>query len=83
MIQGSFWTVAVDPHRAGYVRNIEADPRVRVRLGGRWREGVAYPLPGDDAHRRMFKVNPLNGLFIGIAGREHLSIRVDLEEPAE
>ena len=78
----SVWMVAVDPGQAGYVRNLEADPRVRVRIRGRWLEGVAELLPDDDARRRMFRVNPLNGLFIGIAGRDHLTIRVQVcEDP--
>lgn len=74
-----FWLVAVDPRRAGYVRNIEANPRVRVRVRGAWRDGVAYLLPVDDARRRMFRINPVNGLYIAIAGREHLTIRVALD----
>lgn len=75
----SFWFVAVDPLQAAYVKNIEANPRVRVQLGGQWREGVAHLLFDDDVRKRMLTLNPLNGLFILIAGREHVSIRVDLE----
>ena len=78
-IGGCVWIVAVDPARAGYVRNIEADPRVRVMVQGRWRDGTARLVPDDDARRRMFQINPLNGLFIGIAGRDHTTIRVDLD----
>ena len=44
----TFWIVAERGRRAGYVRNIEANPRVRVKVGGRWRAGVAYPMPDDD-----------------------------------
>jgi deazaflavin-dependent oxidoreductase (nitroreductase family) len=79
----SFWVVAADPAHAGYVRNIEADPRVRVKFHGRWRDGVAHPLPDDDARRRMFWINPLNGLFIWIAGRDHTTIRIELTPTAE
>jgi deazaflavin-dependent oxidoreductase (nitroreductase family) len=79
IIGGSFWLVATDPDQAGYVRNIKARPEVRVRVGGRWRPGVAHCLPEDNARRRMFQLNPLNGLFIAIAGRHHLTIRVDLD----
>jgi hypothetical protein len=34
-----FWIVAEHGRRANYVRNIEANPRVRVRVGRRWHEG--------------------------------------------
>ena len=76
----SVWIVAADPAQAGYVRNLQADPRVRVRIRGRWRPGVAEPLPDDDARRRMFRINPLNGVYIAIAGRDHLTIRVRVGE---
>ena len=79
MIDGSFWIVAADPRQAAYVSNIEANPRVRVMVGRRWRDGVAHLLEEDNARRRMFQINPMNGLFIAIAGRDHLTIRVDLE----
>ena len=78
MMGGSVWIVAADPGEAGYVRNLQADPRVRVRTGGRWRDGLAELVPDDDARRRMFRINPLNGLFIGIAGRDHLTIQVQV-----
>ena len=35
---GVFWIVAEHGRQASYVRNIEANPRVRVRIGRRWRE---------------------------------------------
>lgn len=79
MVDGSVWIVAADPGQAGYVRNLEADPRVRVRIRGRWRTGRAELVPDDDSRRRMFRINPLNGLFIAIAGRDHLTIRVRVE----
>jgi deazaflavin-dependent oxidoreductase (nitroreductase family) len=75
----SFWLVAADPREAGYVKNIEADPRVRVQLGGRWRSGVAHLLPDDDPRKRMVRLNPANALFIWLAARDHLTIRVDLD----
>ena len=42
------WLVAEYGRRAAYVRNLEADARVRVKVRGRWRRGTAHPLPGDD-----------------------------------
>lgn len=83
IIGEDFWLVAADPTRAGYVRNIEADPEVRVKVGGQWRNGVAHLIPMDNARRRMFRLNPLNGLYIAIAGREHLTIRIGLDPMAQ
>ena len=36
-----FWIVGEYGRRANYVRNIDATPSVRVRIGRRWREGTA------------------------------------------
>ena len=38
---------------AGWVRNFQASPRVRVRLGRRWRTGTAELLPDDDVKARI------------------------------
>jgi deazaflavin-dependent oxidoreductase (nitroreductase family) len=43
----TFWLVAQRGRRADWVRNIEADPRVRVEVSG-WRAGTAHILDGDD-----------------------------------
>ena len=74
-----FWLVAGDGRQASYVKNIEADPRVRVRSRGRWRTGVAHVLDDDDARRRLLRLNPINSAFIWVAGTELLTIRIDLE----
>lgn len=79
LIGDAFWLVAVDPLKAGYVKNIEADARVRVHVKGQWRTGVAHVLPDDNPHWRMLQLNPVNGLYIAIAGRDHLTIRVRLD----
>jgi deazaflavin-dependent oxidoreductase (nitroreductase family) len=52
----TFWIVAQHGHAADYVRNIEADPRVRVkgsltRTG--WRSGTARILDDDDPQERV------------------------------
>jgi deazaflavin-dependent oxidoreductase (nitroreductase family) len=44
----TFWLVAAHGTQAGYVRNLQAEPRVRVKAGGIWRAGTAVVLPGDD-----------------------------------
>ena len=36
-----------------YVLNMKANPQVRVRIGGKWRNGIANLLPDDDPVRRL------------------------------
>lgn len=52
-IGAAFWFVSEFGDRSQYVRNIMADPNVRVRLNGRWHRGTAVLLPDDDARARM------------------------------
>jgi len=79
-VQGDvFWLVAGVGRDADYVRNIEADPRVRVKKLGRWRTGTAKICDKDNAMKRMFWVNPANGFFLLLAGGERQTIRVDLD----
>jgi hypothetical protein len=40
---------------------------------------TAHLLDDDDPRRRLLRLNPLNSLFIWIAGTELLTIRVDLD----
>ena len=47
----TFWIVAQDGRRTEYVKNIEIDPRVRVKGSlsrGGWRTGTAHILDDDD-----------------------------------
>ncbi len=75
-----FWLVAEHGRRSAYVRNVESDPRVRVKVGRRWRSGVAQLLPHDDPHRRQRGVGRrLNAAVVRAMGTELLTIRVDLE----
>jgi deazaflavin-dependent oxidoreductase (nitroreductase family) len=79
-VSGSaFWFVAGIGRRNNSVRNMEANPRVRVKANGRWRTGTAHVLPDDDAKRRRFWASPMNGVFLAIAGGEHLTVRIDLD----
>ena len=82
-----FWIVTEHGHRANYVRNIKADPRVRVDAGRGWRTGTAQ-IVADDPHDRLdriAKLNPrarVNTWTVRATGTEHLVIRVDLDEMA-
>jgi deazaflavin-dependent oxidoreductase (nitroreductase family) len=53
----TFWLVAGIGRRANYVRNIEANPRVRVKVHGRWRSGTAHLCPDDDPRKRMLRMS--------------------------
>jgi deazaflavin-dependent oxidoreductase (nitroreductase family) len=46
------WVVSQHGYRAGWAHNIEADPRVRVRVNGSWRDGSAAFRPDDDVRSR-------------------------------
>ena len=78
---GHFWIVTEHGRRAAYVRNIEADPRVRVKVGRRWYSGTATILEDDDPFERMRTLGrPANDSMVRLMGTEHLTIRVDLDE---
>ena len=81
----TFWIVAEHGRSAGYVRNLEANPRVRVKLGGTWRSGTARVLPDDDPRARqraLVRGHPLrrlNAVAVRGMGIDLLTIRVDLD----
>ena len=77
----TFWIVAEMGRRASYVRNIEADPRVRVRLRRGWREGTAHLLDDDDAKARLRTLSRLNAAGVRAMGTSLLVVRVDLDAP--
>jgi deazaflavin-dependent oxidoreductase (nitroreductase family) len=76
----TLWVVAEHGRRAAYVKNIEADPHVRVRVGRNWRSGLARVLYDDDWRARQRRLpNKLNSATVRLMGTEHLTIRIDLE----
>lgn len=77
VIGSAFWFLA--RRDAQYVRNMETNPRVRVRFHGRWREGAAQLMPEDDAGRRLLTLNPFNGFFLWLVGVDLLTVRVELD----
>jgi deazaflavin-dependent oxidoreductase (nitroreductase family) len=46
-----FWIVSEHGPRSSYVRNLVADPEVRVRIGRRWRRGQARVVDDDPSVR--------------------------------
>jgi deazaflavin-dependent oxidoreductase (nitroreductase family) len=79
-VADSFWLVSEFGERSQYVRNIKADPRVRVRIRGRWHTGTAHLLPDDDPVARLRRLPRFNGLGVRAFGTQLLTVRVDLAD---
>ena len=81
---GAFWIVAEHGRRANYVRNIEANPSVRVRIGRRWREGTARLVPEDDPRERLryivskHPITRLSTTTVRLMETDLMTIRVSL-----
>ena len=78
----TFWLVAAHGDQADYVRNLRADPRVRIRIAGRWRAGTAMVLPDDDVLARSrtlpYRWDATIGRFMATTP---VTIRIDLDDP--
>jgi deazaflavin-dependent oxidoreductase (nitroreductase family) len=76
----AFWIVTEHGWASAYVKNIQADPRVRVKVRRQWRSGTAHILPDDDPYERMRVLGRrANDTAVRLVGTEHLVIRVDLD----
>jgi deazaflavin-dependent oxidoreductase (nitroreductase family) len=84
-----FWIVAEHGMEASYVRNIQQNPRVRVRFrkgfSMPWRTGTAHLLPDDDPVERqrwLGREHPgsaSNAAAVRLFGTKLLSVRIDLD----
>jgi deazaflavin-dependent oxidoreductase (nitroreductase family) len=74
-----FWLVAEFGESSQYVKNIKANPRVRLRLKGRWYTGTAHLVPDDDPHARLETLPKLNSAGVRTFGTDLLTIRIDLD----
>jgi deazaflavin-dependent oxidoreductase (nitroreductase family) len=85
-----FWIVAEHGRLAGYVRNIRANPRVRVKvregfLSSRWRSGSAHVLEDDDPRERLRLIagkslgRRINAAAVRAVGSDLLTVRIDLD----
>ena len=80
----TLWIVAEHGRSASYVRNLEAEPRVRVKIGRHWRTGTATVLPDDDPRVRLDRIGRrVNGAVVRAMGTDLLTIRVDLDPMPE
>jgi deazaflavin-dependent oxidoreductase (nitroreductase family) len=76
----TLWVIAEHGLRVSYVQNIQANPRVRVRVGRSWRTGTAHVLPDDDWRERQRRIpNRLNSAVVRVAGTDPVTVRVDLD----
>jgi RNA polymerase sigma-70 factor, ECF subfamily len=94
LIGDTFWLVSEHGTGAGYVRNIEANPRVRVKIGRRWRTGSGHIVRDDDPYARLDLVASALGrmrrvdaaifrFFVRRLGTEPVTVRIDLDPPDE
>ena len=77
-IGDAFWIVSEFGEKSQYVRNIQAEPRVRVRIRGRWHTGTAHLLPQDDTRARLRTLPAANSVAVRLLGSDLLTLRVDL-----
>ena len=89
-VGGQFCIVAEHGRKAGYVRNIEGNPRVRLKLRegfrSRWHTGTAHIFPDDDPRARQdwlarqVRGAGSNAAAVRFLGTELLTVRIDLDE---
>jgi deazaflavin-dependent oxidoreductase (nitroreductase family) len=88
-VGNQFWIVAEHGFNAGYVRNIESNPRVRVKIRDgfrtRWYAGTAHLLPEDDPRERQrwlsrqVPSSASNAAAVRFFGTQLLTVRIDLD----
>jgi deazaflavin-dependent oxidoreductase (nitroreductase family) len=72
------WVVVEHGSHAGYVRNLTANPTVRVCLRGSWRTAHAEVVPEDDAEARLAGFSrPIHAATVRRFGTELLTVRFD------
>ena len=75
----TFWLVSEHGSHADYVKNIKANPGVRIRLRGVWHTGRATPLPDDDPQARLAAQPAYNSAVVRLMGTDLLTMRIDLD----
>ena len=90
LIGEAFWIVAEHGRKAAYVRNIMANPNVRVRIRSgwlktTWRSGTAEVLADDDPRERQRQLaagsfrRRSNAFIVRAMSTELLTVRITLE----
>jgi deazaflavin-dependent oxidoreductase (nitroreductase family) len=77
----TLWVVAEQGRHAGYVRNLDATPHVRVRLRRRWRDASATIVDDDDPSARLDSFgDERHAALVRKFGTSLLSIRIDVTD---
>jgi deazaflavin-dependent oxidoreductase (nitroreductase family) len=77
------WIVAEHGRHAGYVRNLVADPDVRVRIGRRWRPAEARVIDDDDPQARLDSFGRRShAAAVRRFGTELTTVKVELQPSA-
>ena len=84
LIGDTFWVIAAHGQQADWVRNITKEPRVRVLVNRRWRNGTATVMPEDDPGKRSLTLPYRWDAAVGRAiATTPLTVRVDLQPRAD
>jgi deazaflavin-dependent oxidoreductase (nitroreductase family) len=75
----TFWLVAAHGTQADYVRNLQAEARVRVKVDGVWRAGTAVVLPDDPVARSRTLPYRWDATIGRMMASAPLTIRIDLD----
>ena len=76
----TFWLVAAHGTQADWVRNLQAQPAVRVKIKDSWRTGTAVVLPDDDVRARSRTLPHQWDAALGrLMASRPLTIRIDLD----
>jgi len=85
-----FWLISQRGREADWVRNIEGNPRVRVKVSGlrtQWRSGTAHILDSDDPDERqriLGETNLARRICMSTTkalNTSALTVRIDLDAP--
>ncbi len=80
LLGDTFWLIAAHGDQADYVRNVRANPRVRLKIGRQWRAGTAVVLVDDDFYARSRTLPHQWDAAIGrLMATSPLTIRIDLD----
>ena len=89
LVGREFWIVAEHGMKAGYVRNIKQNPRVRLKLRegfrAQWHAGTAHLLWDDDPRERQRWLagqvtgSSANAAAVRLFGTDLLTVRIDLD----
>lgn len=86
MVGPAFWVVAVHGADSAYVKNLKAEPAVRVKVRRNWYSGRAAVVPDDDPLARHHQIVAANGwvgrvdgVFFRATMTTPVSVRIDLD----